>query len=142
MLEMAVGGQHDGSSPLGGANTGKNPTDQSKSGSKIHLLVDERVAPLAIFISSANRHDKCSVENLVVMVVVKRPYSEQHFCADKAFCSADIHQFIGRKNYIAHIKHRRHRNEPKPEEYTIPCERSFPARRWVVGRTFAWLAKR
>lgn len=128
--------------PLGGAQTGKNPTDRSKSGSKIHLLVDERGAPLAIFISGANRHDKWSVEDLVVTVVVKRPYSEQHFCADKAYDSADIHQFIASKNYIAHITHRRRRNEPKPDPCSIPGEKSYPARRWVVERTFGWLAKR
>jgi putative transposase len=128
--------------PLGGAQTGKNPTDRSKSGSKIHLLVDERGAPLAIFITGANRHDKWSVADLVVTVVVKRPYSEQHFCADKAYDSADIHQFVARQNYIAHIKHRRRRNEPKPAVGSIPGEKSHPARRWVVERTFGWLAKR
>jgi transposase len=128
--------------PLGGAQTGKNPTDRSKLGSKIHLLVDERGAPLAIFVTDANRHDKWSVEDLVVTVVVKRPYSEQHFCADKAYDSADIHQFIASQQYISHIKHRRRRNEPKPEAGSIPGEKSYPARRWVVERTFGWLAKR
>jgi len=128
--------------PLGGTQTGKNPTDRSKLGSKIHLLVDERGAPLAIFITGANRHDKWSVEDLVVTLVVKRPYSEQHFCADKAYDSADIHQFIANKNYLAHIKHRRRRNELKSDECSIPGEKSYPARRWVVERTFGWLAKR
>ena len=27
--------------PLGGEETGRNPTDRGKSGSKIHLLIDE-----------------------------------------------------------------------------------------------------
>ena len=45
-------------SPLGGSKTGKNPTDRAKLGSKVHLLVDERGAPLAIFITGANEHDK------------------------------------------------------------------------------------
>ncbi|MGZ9221390.1 MAG: hypothetical protein ACXW4Q_04730, partial [Anaerolineales bacterium] len=31
--------------------------------------------------------------------------------------------------------------EPK-EECPFPGEKSFPARRWVVERTFGWLAKR
>ncbi len=128
--------------PLGGTNTGKNPTDRSKSGSKIHILVDEGGAPLAVYITGANQHDKWSVENLVITIVVKRPYSEQHFCADKAYDSADVHQFIGSKRYIDHIKHRRRRNEPKPEECSFSGEQSFPTRRWVVERTFGWLAKR
>ena len=55
--------------PLGGAKTGKNPTDRGKSGAKIHLLVDERGAPLAIHITGANEHDKWSVDDLVIHIV-------------------------------------------------------------------------
>jgi len=128
-------------SPLGGSKTGKNPTDRAKLGSKVHLLVDERGAPLAVFITGANEHDKWSADDLIVHIVAKRPNSEQHFCADKGYDYQDVHVFVGLKNYIAHIKHRRRRNEPK-EECPIPGEASFPARRWVVERTFAWLSKR
>jgi putative transposase len=127
--------------PLGGAKTGRNPTDRGKSGSKIHLLVDERGAPLAIWISGANEHDKWSVDDLIVHIVVKRPYTEQHFCADRGYDFEDVHTFVSLSNYVAHIKHKRKRNEPK-EECPIPGEKSYPARRWVVERTFAWLAKR
>lgn len=127
--------------PLGGAKTGRNPTDRGKSGSKIHLLVDERGAPLAIWITGANEHDKWSVDDLIVHIVVKRPYTEQHFCADRGYDFEDVHTFVSLSNYVAHIKHKRKRNEPK-EECPIPGEKSYPARRWVVERTFAWLAKR
>lgn len=129
------------SAPLGGSKTGKNPTDRGKLGSKVHLLVDERGAPLAIFITGANEHDKWSADDLIVHIVVKRPHSEQHFCADKGYDYEDVHQFVGLMNYIEHIKHRRKRNEPK-DECLVPGEKSFPARRWVVERTFGWLAKR
>jgi putative transposase len=128
--------------PLGGGETGKNPTDRAKSGAKIHILVDERGAPLAIHITGANQHDKWSVDDLVIHIVVKRPNSEQHFCADKGYDSADIHEFVKEHHYVPHIKHRRRRNEPKLEECPIPGEMSFPARRWVVERTLGWLAKR
>lgn len=128
--------------PLGGDRTGKNPTDRGKSGAKIHILVDEYGAPLAIHITGANEHDKWSVDDLVIQIVVKRPYSEQHFCADKGYDSADIHQFVKEQRYEPHIKHRRRRNEPKEEECPIPGELRFPARRWVVERTLGWLAKR
>jgi transposase len=127
--------------PLGGSQTGKNPTDRSKLGSKVHLLVDESGAPLAIHITGAHEHDKWSVDDLIIHIVVKRPNREQHFCADKGYDYEDVHQFVGLHNYIEHIKHRRRRNEPK-EECTIPGEKSFPARRWVVERTLGWLAKR
>ena len=128
--------------PLGGAKTGKNPTDRAKSGAKIHLLVDERGAPLAIHITGANEHDKWSVDDLVVHIVKKRPNTEQHFCADKGYDSEDIFHFVKAKRYVPHIKHRRRRNEPKGEECPIPGEKSFPARRWVIERTLGWLAKR
>jgi putative transposase len=127
--------------PLGGAKTGKNPTDRGKLGSKVHLLVDERGAPLSIFITGANEHDKWSADDLIVHVVAKRPNCEQHFCADRGYDYEDVHQFVGLHNYVEHIKHRRRRNEPK-DECPIPGEKSFPARRWVVERTFSWLAKR
>ncbi len=39
--------------PLGGAETGRNPTDRGKHGSKIHILVDEQGAPLAFRIEVA-----------------------------------------------------------------------------------------
>ena len=128
--------------PLGGAKTGKNPTDRGKSGAKIHLLVDERGAPLAIHITGANEHDKWSVDDLVIHVAVKRPNSEQHFCGDKGYDYEDVQQFVKEQRYQSHIKHRRRRNEPKIEDCPIPGEASFPARRWVVERTLGWLAKR
>ena len=127
--------------PLGGAKTGRNPTDRGKSGSKIHLLVDERGAPLAIWITGANEHDKWSADDLIVRVVVKRPYTEQHFCADRGYDFEDVHTFVSLNKYVAHIKHKRKRNEPK-EECPISGEKSYPASRWVVERTFGWLAKR
>ena len=127
--------------PLGGVKTGRNPTDRGKSGSKIHLLVDERGAPLAIWITGANEHDKWSADDLIVHIVVKRPHTEQHFCADRGYDFEDVHTFVSLSNYVAHIKHKRKRNEPK-EECPIPGEKSYPARRWVVERTFGWLAKR
>jgi putative transposase len=127
--------------PLGGTKTGKNPTDRGKLGSKIHLLVDEYGAPIAIFITGANEHDKWSADDLIVHIVAKRPNCEQHFCADKGYDYEDVHVFVGLKNYIEHIKHRRRRNEPK-DACPIPGEKSYPARRWVVERTFSWLSKR
>jgi len=113
----------------------------SPLGSKVHLLVDERGAPWAIWITGANEHDKWFVDDLIVHIVAKRPNSEQHFCADKAYDFDDVYEFVGLHNYIEHIKYRRRRNEPK-DECQIPGEKTFPARRWVVERTFCWLSKR
>lgn len=128
--------------PLGGEATGKNPTDRAKRGSKLHILVDQRGAPVAVYITGANRHDKCAVEAVVLAVVVRRPTSTQHFCADRAYDSTDVHQFVLNAGYTPHIKHRRRRGEPPAPIGDVPGEARFPARRWVVERTFSWLVKR
>jgi hypothetical protein len=44
--------------PLGGNATSPNPTDRAKQGNKIHFLVDLRGAPLSVWITGANQHDK------------------------------------------------------------------------------------
>jgi putative transposase len=131
--------------PLGGEETGKNPTDRGKRGSKIHLLVDEKGAPLALHITGANEHDKWSADDLIISIVVERPDSEeveQHLCADKGYDYDDVHQTVAQEQYVSHIKHRRRRNEPLVEECPIPGELRYPARRWVVERTLGWLCKR
>lgn len=93
--------------PLGGGKTGKNPTDRGKSGAKIHLLVDECGPPIAIRVSGKNEHDKWSVEDLVIHIVVKRPNGKQHFCGNKGYDYEDIQQFVKEQPYWSHIKHRR-----------------------------------
>ena len=127
--------------PLGGDETGKNPTDRGKSGSKVHLLVDQRGAPLAVLVSGANKHDKWSAGNLILSIVVARTTQQQHMCLDKGYDFDDVHEFVSIAGYIKHIKHRRRRNEP-PEPKLVPEDKTFPARRWVVERTLGWLNKR
>ena len=131
--------------PLGGDHTGKNPTDRGKSGSKLHLLVDKRGAPLAVLVTGANVHDKWSADDLIISIVVPRPdpaQTEQHICMDKGYDFEDVHHFVEQARYIAHIKHRRRRNEPLIEAVPMPGETRYPARRWVVERTLSWLTKR
>ncbi len=109
--------------PLGGSETGKNPTDRSKKGAKLHLLVDRRGAPLAVHVTGANNHDKWSADDLILSIVVKRPKKKtQHLCADKGYDYQDVHEFAETKRYITHIKQRRRRGEPILEECPIPGE--------------------
>jgi hypothetical protein len=82
---------------------------------------------------------------LLISLVVPRPDPaevEQHLCADRGYDYQDVHDVIVQEQYVAHIKHRRRRNEPLVEECPIPGELRYPARRWVVKRTFSSLAKR
>jgi len=127
--------------PLGGQDTGKNPTDRAKIGGKIHILVDQRGAPLSIHVTGANENDKWYVTALVLSILAKRPTTTQHFCADKAYDSWDVHLFVQQQGYVPHIKHRRRRNEPK-DPCLVPGEVQYPARRWVVERTLSWLVRR
>lgn len=127
--------------PLGGGETGKNPTDRAKLGGKIHILVDQRGAPLSICVSGANQNDKWYVTALILGILAARPTGEQHFCADKAYDSWDVHLFVQTQGYTQHIKHRRRVNEPK-EPCSIPGETQYPPRRWVVERTLGWLVRR
>jgi transposase len=129
--------------PLGGSETGSNPTDRGKQGAKLHLLVDQEGLPLALHITGANEHDKWSADDLIISIVVKRPKKKkQHLCADKGYDYDDVHEFVEQQRYIAHIKHRRRRGEPLVEDCPIPGETRYPARRWVVERTLSWLTKR
>jgi len=68
----AAGGQLDWSraaldgcslpAPRGGKQTGRNPTDRGKLGSKLHLLIDATGVPLAITLTGANVHDSRQLE--------------------------------------------------------------------------------
>ncbi len=131
--------------PLGGEATGKSPVDRSKRGSKLHLLVDQRGAPLSVHITGANVHDKWLADELIVSIVVPRPTPEaveQHICMDKGYDYPDVHQFVELQRYHVHIKRRRRRGEPLIDQCPLPGETQFPARRWVVERALGWLTKR
>ena len=77
-----------------------------------------------------------------VAIAAKRPTQQQHFCADRGYDYSDVHTFVLGAGYTPHIKHRRRRGEAAAPPGDVPGEASFPARRWVVERTFNWLLKR
>src|SRR5437016_2686467 len=52
--------------PEGGEDTGPNPTDRSKSGSKHHVLTDARGIPLNATVTAANVHDVTQVLDVLV----------------------------------------------------------------------------
>ena len=129
--------------PLGCEGTGRSPTDRGKQGTKLHLLVDKRGAPLSVIITGANCHDKTAAIDLIVSVVVERPDKKQHLCADKAYDSVDIREFVTLEGYTPHIKHnpRNTKQQPASEPKEL-AETTYCAKRWVVERTLSWLTKR
>lgn len=121
--------------PLGGGKTGKNPTDRGKLGSKRHILVDGRGAPLAIVISGANAHDKTCALALLDHLIVARPqrvYCVHHLCADKGYDFNDVRRGAKERRYHLHIKQRGLQVEE------LPVAKRHPARRWVIERTLSW----
>jgi putative transposase len=123
---------------LGGEKTGKNPTDRGKRGSKRHILVDGRGAPLAVIVTGANAHDQSAATELLDQTIVPRPktvYRIHHLCADKGYDSEPLRKDVRERNYQVHIRKREYANRPHTPELT---SKRYPARRWVVERTLSW----
>jgi len=124
--------------PLGGSDTGPNPTDRAKCGTKRHLLIDGNGAPLGLHLSSANRHDMKGLATLLSSgLILTRPKPSrrkpQHLCLDKAYDYDEIDKLVAAHGYVAHIKRRGQSDQPGVGE-TV-----YPARRWKVERTISWL---
>jgi putative transposase len=124
--------------PIGGEETGRNPTDRGKCGTKRHTLVDGRGAPLAFHLSAANRHDMKGLKDLLSTgMLLERPQPSenalQHLCLDKGYDYEQIDELVDSLGYISHIK--------RCGQDGIPGigEPVYPARRWKVERTISWL---
>ncbi len=64
----------------------------------------------------------------------------QHLCLDKGYDNAPAAAIVTEAGYVPHIapiKPRRIGQEKLDEQQ----EKTHPARRWVVERTFAWLSR-
>ena len=118
----------------GGDETGPNPTDRRKPGTKQHLLVDRNGVPLEIRITGANRHDVREIIPLVVNMpaiagMPGHPLSKpQAVQADRAYHDAAVDgllMWLGIKPLIAK------RNTPHGS--------GLGTTRWVVERTISWL---
>jgi len=90
-------------------------------------------------IAGANVHDTKLLEATLKAIVVERPKptkeKPQHLCLDKGYDNPTGHQAAADHEYTPHI---RRIGEEKLDENK---EKKYPARRWVVERTLAWLSK-
>ncbi|MFC7335480.1 IS5 family transposase, partial [Rhodocista pekingensis] len=120
----------------GGQETGPNPTDRGKPGSKRHILVDANGIPLALTISAANRHDSRFLETLVDAVPAirqcagrpRRRPAKLH--ADKAYDFAHCRRALRKRAIIPRIARR-----------GVESSQRLGRHRWVVERTLAWFAR-
>jgi len=119
-----------------GKNTGKNPTDRGKLGTKRSVLTDARGVPLGVEISGANTHDIKLLKATFDSMPIHRPQPTtryQHVCLDKGYDSKDVRKFLIRRHYKPHVKSR------GTEEAQRKKNPRFKARRWVVERTHSWI---
>jgi putative transposase len=121
------------------ACVGKNPTDRGKQGVKKSLLVEAEGGPLAVAISGANTHDSQLLAVTLDAIVVERPQpseqAPQNLSLDKAYDNQAVEEILSKRGYTPHI--RRIGEEKRDEK----GEKTHPARRWVVERTFGWLSR-
>jgi putative transposase len=122
--------------PLGGGETGPNPTDRGKKGTKRHMLTEASGLPIGLVVTGAQRHDKTQVEAVIESIPLPLPIPSeedpQHFCGDKGYDFPDVRTFIAWLGYIVHIKSR----GEEREALRVP---GYRARRWVCERTHSWL---
>lgn len=121
----------------GGQETGPNPTDRGKAGSKYHVLVDRQGVPLAVQLSAANVHDSKLLEPLVDAVEpIRRPTGEPgrprkrpaKLHGDKGFDYPHLRQALRQRGITPRIARR-----------GIESSERLGRFRWVVERSLAWI---
>ena len=127
-------GQLFNQSRFWGRQTGPNPTDRAKLGSKRHLICDGRGVPLAILLPGANRNDSQQTLALVDALPVLQ-----------GKCGRPRHRpdcLVGDRGYDAEAIRRNLRDRhivPLLAKRNTEHGSGLGKHRWVVERTFAWL---
>lgn len=136
-LEPCEPGQRQHPGKKGGADTGPNPTDRGKPGSKRHLLVDRNGIPLTVYLTAANVNDGTVLEDVLeTMAPIKRPGPGRPRCrpaklhADKAYDSRRCRRYLRQRGILGRIARK-----------GIEPSTKLGRHRWVVERTFAWLSR-
>jgi putative transposase len=123
--------------PLGGDQTGPNPTDRGKGGGKRSVLTEGHGVPVGVAVAGANRTDMKLLRATLESIVVARPEpSEEHpqgMCMDKGYDYAEVRATLSEFGFTAHIRAR------GEEARAIQQEAGFKARRWVVERAHSWM---
>jgi len=108
-------------------------------GVKGSILVEGNGYPLACCIAGANINDHLLLAETLDAIVVERPEPSkekpQNLCLDKGFDNKPTRNVIRERGYIEHIK------KIGEEKRDDNGEKTHPARRWVVERTFSWLSR-
>ena len=107
---------------------------------KRSVLVEATGGPLAVVTASANVHDTKRLAATLAVIVLERPQptpkQPQHLCLDKAYDNPTGLTTVEAYIYVPHV-----RCIGKEKLDPASGEKRFPAWRWVVERTLAWLSK-
>jgi transposase len=118
----------------GGTQTGPNPTDRGKKGSKHHVLTERQGIPVVVALTAANVNETTTLETMVDAVPpiggkrgrpLRRP-KKVH--TDKADNSRH-NRAVLRQRHI----------QPRLARQGIESSERLGRYRWVVERTIAWL---
>ena len=91
---------------------------------------------MSLVVAGANVHDTKLLDMTLDGIVVERPDTgTQHLCLDKGYDNPTGHEAAAAHGYRGHI---RRMGEEKLDTEGV---KRYPARRWVVERTLAWLSK-
>ena len=135
-LEPGGAGQRQRPGKKGGRETGPNPTDRGKPGSKRHVVIDANGIPLAVTLSAANVHDSRMLEATVDAIPPirqcagrpRRRPAKLH--ADKGYDFRRCRRALRRRAIIPRIARR-----------GIDSTERLGRHRWKVERTLAWFAR-
>jgi len=106
---------------------------------KRSVVVESDGGPLGAVVAAANVHDTKLLEQTLKAIVVERPKpteeEPQHLCLDKGYDNPTGREAVEEQGYVPHIR------RIGEEKMAPDGEKRYPARRWVVERTLAWLSK-
>ena len=96
--------------PLGGGDTGANPTDRGKCRTKRSLLTEGHGLPIGVVTAGANRYDFKLFSATVESILVPRPQPTQELpqgmCLDKGYDYQEVRDLTAAFAYTAHIRAR------------------------------------
>jgi putative transposase len=106
---------------------------------KRSVVVEATGGPLGATIAGANVHDTKRLAATLEAIVGERPQptvgQPQHLCLDKGDDNPTGHDTAAAYQDTPHIR------RIGEERLDDQGEKRYPARRWVVERTLAWLSK-
>ena len=87
---------------------------------------------MSIVVTGANRHDVSQLELVLDEIIIERPDTVQHLCADKGYAGEPAQKAIKDRNYIPLVKQRGEEIQEKKDDPQFRC------RRWIVEVAHSW----